>query len=270
MKNFKYIFILILLQIIPAFAQNYINIPDSTLPRTGLVYSLPVYSNIDLHNASSVKIKIYFNYYLIDIKNISGGSNNAFSDANPSFALDVTNPTQAVLEITSSQINPNYSGTLCSINLETLAGPDSIAVFIPFYIEINQLQISEVTFDNGTIRIGDPVYPVLNEGISHIYPNPYSFAENVVFTIEDSTTVDFYIYSTLGQLATRIPGSNILKYKFFDNAGQEIPSTNNYKFSRGIYRLYFESIPWKFSSSAYSIVMVTNKGIFRSNFIHLK
>jgi len=270
MKKTLNIFILILLQIIPAFSQNYINIPDTTLPRTGKIYSLPIYSNLDLTNADNVKIRIHFNYLLIDIKSITGGVVYAFNEQNPTYTIDATTPEQAILEITSNQINQNYSGMLCSINLETLAGSDSIATFSPFYFEINGTEEPDINYQNGIIFIGDPVYPVLHEGISQIYPNPYSYFENVVFTIEDETTVDFYIYSTLGQLATKIPGSTILKYKVFDNTGNEIPNLENYRFPRGIYRLYFESIPWKFSSSAYSIVMVTNKGTFRSNFIHLK
>ncbi len=270
MKKCLNIFILILLQIVPAFSQNYIKIPDTTLPRTGKVYSLPIYSNMNLQNATNVKIKIYFDYNLIDIKNISGGSGFAFNETNPQFSVNTALPDQAILEIVSSQFNANYSGLLCLINLETLVGSDSIAIFSPLEIEIDGIIANDINFENGTILIGDPVFPVLHEGISRIYPNPFNFFENIIFTIEDKTTVNFYIYTTLGQLATKIPGSKNLKYKIFDNAGTEIINIDNYLFPRGIYRLYFESIPWEFSSSAYSIVMVTNKGYFRSNFIHLK
>ncbi len=258
------------MQIFPALSQNYINIPDTTFPRTGKIYSLPIYSDINFQNANKILIKIYFNFRLIDIKYINGGTNYAFGELTPLFKIDATNPDSAILEISSNQINPNYSGMLCSISLETLVGSDSIAVFSPFYIEINDTSMTDLSFGNGTILIGDPVYPVLHEGISQIYPNPYSYFENVIFTIEDSTTVNFYIYSLLGQLVTEIPGSSLLNYQVYDNSGKEIPNITNYKYPRGIYRLYFESIPWKFSSSAYSIVMVSKKGTFRSNFIYLK
>ncbi|HRS01564.1 MAG TPA: hypothetical protein P5545_03360 [Bacteroidota bacterium] len=270
MKRLIYIFIFILLQIFPVFSQNYISIHDSTLPRTGYIYSLPIYSNIDLKNANNVLLKIYFNYNLIDVKNIVGGTNYAFNELNPSFTIDATNPDNAILQISSNQINPNYSGVLCTISLETLVGQDSIAIFSPFYLEINATPINDISFSSGRIFIGDPVYPVLHEGISQIYPNPFSFSENVIFAVEDTTTVNFNIYSILGQLVTEIPGSSMLNYRVYDNTGKEIPDITNYKYPRGIYRLYFESIPWKFSSGAYSIVMVSKKGTFRSNFIYLK
>jgi hypothetical protein len=252
------------------FSQEKIEIKDTVLYRNGSTYTLPVYSNLALDNVKSLKLKIKFNYLLVNITSVSAGEGYGIKETNSFFSINTDNYLESYLEINASDFNTNYSGILCGIKLETLAGPDSIAIMTPIEITINNEINSSISLIPGKIKIGLPVYPIINEGIQSIYPNPSDTHGTIIFSIRDNTKVKFSIYSANGRLIGTIPGETAFKHTFYDKTNKEIPDISNYTFTRGNYKFTFEVIDWKFSSGLYTLLMETNRGVYEAKLLLLK
>lgn len=252
------------------FSQEKIEIRDTILYRNGSTYNLPVYSNISLQNVQNLKLKIKFNHLLVNITSVATGNGYGIKETNSFFSINTENFLESYLEITATDFNSDYSGILCGIQLETLAGPDSIAVISPIEITINGSNNSTISLLQGKIMIGLPVYPIINEGIQEIFPNPFAYKGTVQFSIKDDTYVKFFIYSSNGRLIGSIPGETAFKYDFYDKKNNHIPEIKNYNFTRGYYKFTFEVINWKFSSGLYTLVMETNRGVYESKLLLLK
>lgn len=267
-------YIIYILIFISAFssssAAEFLKFNDTTLIHSGKNYLVPVYSNLNLSGVSNVKILIKFNSLLIDIKAVYGGNNFGFNEASPSYNLNTTNLQESYLEVTGTQFNSVNSGVLFNILLETLAGPDSIAIMSPIQVTVNGEINSNLDLTEGKIKIGIPVYPIINEGISEVFPNPCSSKGTVTFSIRDDTKVKFFVYSSNGRLIGTIPGENAFKYKVLDKTNSEIADVENYNFSRGYYKLVFDVISWKFSSGTYFLVLETSRGTYEAKLLLLK
>lgn len=251
-------------------SQEKIEIKDTVLYRNGSTYILPVYSNISLQSVQNLKLKIKFNHLLVDITGIQAGSEYGIKETNSFFSINTENFIESYLEITASDFNSDYSGILFGIQLETLAGPDSIAIISPIEITINDEINTAISLLQGKIMIGLPVYPIINEGIQEIFPNPFAYKGTVQFSIKDDTYVKFFIYSSNGRLIGSIPGETAFKYDFYDKKNNHIPEIKNYNFTRGYYKFTFEVINWKFSSGLYTLVMETNRGVYEAKLLLLK
>jgi hypothetical protein len=252
------------------FAQKNIGIKDTILYHDGFNSNVPVYSDINLQGAVDLTVKFRINLLLIDVKSISAGVDFGVNETSPSFKIVDTNLTESILEVSASNFNISNNGILFNIVLETLAGPDSVTFIEPFEVKINGVIDNSIILEKGKIVIGIPVYPIINEGIQEVFPNPFSYDGTVQFSIRDNTKIKFTMYSSNGRLVGTIPGESAFKYWFYDKKNVLIPDITNYTFTRGYYKFNFEVIDWKFASGLYSLVLETNRGVYETKLLLLK
>ncbi len=252
------------------FAQSFVEIKDTTLFHNGGTFKIPIYGNFDLANVNDLSITLEFNYQLLYIKGVEGGSQFIINDSNPSYTINSADYAHSTIQISTNRINLTNNGILANLLVEPLAGPDSIAILNPIEIQINGVTQPQIALKEGKINIGLPVYETINEGISQIYPNPFFEEGTISFYIKEPTKVTFKIYSMLGRLVSLIPGNGLVNYIFYDKNGNEITDFTNYTFIRGFYKVKINTIPWMFAAGNYFIVMETKLGTYHSNFIHLK
>lgn len=253
-----------------AYSGTYIEIKDTTLIRNGNTSKVPIYSNVVLNSNNNLSITLQLNSLLVDIKGVEGGPEFGINELNPNYELDKSNLTATKLTIKGSKLNPNYTGKLCNILLETLAGPDSITFITPQELAIQGLVDTNVTMKSGKIYIGIPVYEKITEGISEIFPNPFTDNSTISFIVKEDTKINFKFYSMLGRLVTSIPGETSIDYTFYDKMGNKIDDITDYTFTRGLYKMNFKAVNWLFSAGNYYVVMQTKLGTYHSNFIHIK
>lgn len=272
MKIIKFVYIITILILINSIAhsESFIEIKDTTLLRNGKISKLPVYSNIDLSNINNLIISFELNSLLLDIKGIEGGSDFGINEISPTFEIDNSTFTKTKLTIYGKQLNSNYTGKLCNIILETLAGPDSIANLNPVGLSINGNPDTNINLKPGKIFIGTPLYEKITEGIGEIFPNPFTNDATISFIVKEDTKINFKIYSMSGRLVTSIPGEKAIEYQFYDTSGEKIDDITDHIFTRGLYKMKFNAVDWLFSAGNYYIVMQTKLGTYHSNFIHIK
>jgi hypothetical protein len=112
--------------------------------------------------------------------------------------------------------------------------------------------------------------PIIKEGISKVYPNPFDGFFIVEFGIENPTKLDFGIFSSLGQNVMTVPNPSGLNYTFTNSKGEVIVNPLNYEFAKGHYKLEIKAIPWEFSSGLYFLQLTTKSGFFNTNLLHIK
>ncbi len=267
----KFFFIaLFLLSPIIAFSQEYIKVPDTILVHNGKNYKLPIYANLNLDEVNSITVKFNYSYSLIDIKSVQTSENTIMSGQNPTYNINVVNKDTAEIIISSESINKSGNSVLCYIELETLYGLDSSAFFNPIEIKINNEIKDSVNLIPAQIKVGYALEPIIKEGISKVYPNPFDGYLMVEFGIENPTKLDFGIYSSLGQNVMTLPNQSGLNYTFFDSKGKKIDNPINYEFAKGYYKLEVKAIPWEFSSGLYFLQLTTKSGLFNINLLHIK
>ena len=253
-----------------AFSQEYIKIPDTTLIHNGQNYLLPIYTNINLSDVNDISLKISYSYSLIDIKSVQISENTIMSGQNPNFNISLINKDTSEIIISSESINKSGNSVLCYIELETLYGLDSIAFINPLEVKINGETKENLNFIPAQIQIGYALEPIIKEGISKVYPNPFDSYFLVEFGIETPTKLDFTIFSSLGQNVMTLPNQSGLNYIFFDSKGKKIDNPLNYEFEKGYYKLEVKAIPWEFSSGLYFLQLTTKSGFFNTNLLHIK
>ncbi len=227
------------------FSAGFVSIQDTTLIHSGTNSRIPVYSNVDFSQVNNAKFTFKFNGLLLNIKGVYAAEENGCKEAGSSFTVDLTNLKEATLEVTATQFNPTNNGILFSIELETLAGQDSIAFLTPSEITLNDVIDNSIELKAGRIKIGLPVYLIINEGIQEVYPNPFYFNGTVNFSIRDDSKINFKVYSLNGKLIGSIPGNDGFKSWFYDKSNNLILILQLY-IHRGYYKFIFEIIDWKF------------------------
>jgi len=263
-------FVLITLYSFNLFSQEFIKVPDTTMVHDGSKYLLPIYTNLDLSTANSLEISFEFDYTLINITSVLTKQNNLIKEPRPNYIVTNKNYKQGFLTITSSQFNSIYDNVLCYIELEPLFGLDSIAFFNPTSVKIDGVENSNINKISGKIYVGFALEPIIKEGISKVFPNPFDNEFIVDFGIEMPTELTFTIYSSLGKIVYNFPNKTEDSYQFFDSKGNLITQPYKKEFPKGYYKLKVVSLPWQFASGLYFLQMRTKSGIYNTNLLHLK
>lgn len=269
-SKIKIIIFIIFSSVVKLFSQEYIQVPDTTLLHNGSTYKLPIYANMQLNSANNLEIEFEFDYTLLNITSIVTEPNNIINEPKPNYSITNENFQKGLLKITSNQLNQNNNKILCYIELETLFGLDSIAYFKPLAIKINGEENTSIQKRNGKINVGFALEPIIKEGISKVFPNPFDNEFIVDFAIETPTEISFTIFSSLGRIVYTFPNKTDDSYQFFDNKGNLIPQPYKMKFPKGYYKLKVKSLPWQFASGLYFLQMETHTGIYNTNLLHLK
>jgi len=250
-------------------SQSSVIVPDGDAPR-GFVSNILVQGTIP-GPVAEITIKFRYNALLLDIKKITGGPDFAFTDGEINFDNNMTILDSAILTISGLNVQPVENGTICVVELEGLAGPDSIAIFEPVEMLINGEEPGNIDYLSGILTIGDPVFQRFPENLGSNYPNPFNFNTKFPFSINKKTKVKFYIYSLDGNLVQEIPHpSPIIEYYFFDSNGKPMKDALSNGFERGKYEIELIPVNWKVAKGIYFMIMETSKKVYHRTFIFMR
>lgn len=272
----KYLKLLLLLLVtllstsVFSISASILQIKDTTVER-GRVYSIPVYGSIPDSSAKEIKIEFVFNAMVIDVKQVIG-ANHYGLPLDLAYNIDINNLIQSKITITSSSFKKNYSGIICELEIEGLAGLDTLCNIEPVSMLFDDVSPVGIDLIKGTIKVNSvPVEPKYHEGISQNYPNPYSYLTTFPFSIDQETGVNFKMYSLNGKrLNEESDLDDIFQMVVYDENGKSVEKPDSYRFTRGSYKIVLIPYSWKLSSGAYFLIMKTDNGVYRMNFIYIK
>ena len=254
-----------------SFAQSLVSVPDTIIPR-GQIYSIPITGIIEQSNVNSIRIKFQYNARVIDIKSASGADYYIMKCQTPNLSNpNFSNIDTATIDISCDSLSSIKNGVICIIDVEGLAGSDSLTMLTPIAIYENGILNSTATLKGGTIKVpGAPVYQRYPEGLGQNYPNPFSGYTFFPISIEKATKVEFKIFAN--------DGGEVFSDDFNYESLQlyKVTNTGNVKINRfedvlekGSYSLTF--IPDAgLASGSYFLVMLTDNGIYNKRFLYLK
>jgi hypothetical protein len=254
-------------------SQINIELPD-TIIRRGYPnkIQIPVYGSINKIPLNKIKILFAYKSSVIFLSQALGNDSLAMKSPLPEVNFDITKIDSTLIEVSDTNVQPINNGIICFLDLEGLAGSDSISYIAVKSIEINYSKETNFTTKPAIIKVtGAPVFEILPEKIGLISPNPFSAITELNFFIKGKTRVRFFIYSSDGSLMQ--DSWNItdkVKLSYFLSNGTEIEVDENYKFSPGGYKIIIEPLNWKMAAGLYYIIMQTENGLYYNNFIYWK
>lgn len=279
-KNQKKLLYSMILLIIVSFNALYsaeqISLDDYTTQR-GITIKIPIYGVIENPSATSLRIVFSYTYELFEIKTVIAGSDYIMKTQLPTLKkYKDLNDGLYKFEIQCNDIDINSSSKLCEIEVEILVDSISSGDIIAKQLFINNNLIDEAQLDYSRINISEPiVIKGFSDGLAQNYPNPFSDGTIFLFTLENSSKVDFNIYSASGikvlsssdyvkSQADKLPIFAI--YNIHDNGYKESKELNQV-LEKGYYQMNFNPSPWALASGTYMMEMKTSKGTYYKKFI---
>jgi hypothetical protein len=254
-----------------SFAQSYVSVPDTVIPR-GEIYNIPVSGIFNQSDITSLKITFQFNARVIDVKSATGADSYIMKCSTPWLSeLTFSGSDTAYVDISCDSVSSITNGIICSIDVEGLAGPDSITTLVPIKVFINGIQVELPTFKAGQLRVpGSTVYQQYPEGLGQNYPNPFSGYTFFPISIENATKIDFKIFTNYGQeVFTDLDNSESLMLFKETGSGFEKINIKDDVLEKGNYRLTF--IPEaELASGSYFMVMQSDNGVYNKRFLYIK
>ncbi len=270
-RIFSVAFLFLLLLFNEALSQVIVRIPDTTIPR-GSIYKIPVIGTIPGSSLNNLTLQLVFNANVIDIKSASGAGNYAMKCPVPKVdSINFDNLNSAVITISCNDVQPVNNDTICTIDVEGLAGPDSLSLIKPIKVIIDGTAIDAATLVQGTIKVpGEPVYQEFPEGIGQNYPNPFESTTTFPMSINNLTKVNFLIYAVNGASVyeVTVPGDWLTLEKVTKNGNIVIDRFDSV-LERGSYLLHLTPGP-EMASGVYFLLMLTDNGKYSKGFLYLK
>ncbi len=265
------LFLFFLLIPFVTLAKPVLNLNDTIVNR-GIISQIPIYGSFTETNTSNLEIVLEFDAILLDIKSVTGGDDFVMKCSEPELEINMDNVSQSSVTISCDNIQQIDNGIFCIINVEGLAGPDSITQIKPIKITVNGQDIVDTELRTGQITIpGTPVFQTYPENIGNNYPNPFFEETRFPISIHEPTNVKFYIYTNDGRfILSNEKQNDMLILSFYKNK-TEIPISNlNDKLERGFYILKLSPDNMRFASGEYYLIMVTKLGVYYKNFMYFK
>jgi hypothetical protein len=242
-----------------------------TIVERGKVYKIQVYGTIPASLADNIKIEIIFDAMVIDIKQAIGNNNYCLpSDLNYNF--DLTDLKKSKIIITSTSFKNDYTGIICELAVEGLAGIDTICNIEPVSMLFDNDSIPGFNFIKGIIKVNSvPVEPKYIESLGQNYPNPYFDNTTFPFTIDKETSVNFKLYSLNGRrLNEKSDLGDVFQITVYDENEKTVDKPDTYRFIRGSYKIKLTPYNSELSAGVYFLIMKTEYGVYRMNFIYIK
>jgi hypothetical protein len=268
MKNsfFKFIIFIIVFASSKILSQE-VSITDTSVQR-GLIHRIPI-NLVSEQNYSSIRLRIDYNAYLIDIKSLKGGSDFIAVNESPFFEKNQEDLENSFIIVKPLEIDPSNS-VLCEIEFEALAGPDSVAFFIPTVLILDENE-TNANFESGRISIGAPVFPTERNTISEAYPNPANWQVKFDIIITEETNLKLDIYEMGGRKIYEYPGEMDPQFVLIEKeTGAPVNIDENGQINEGNYTLQINFINWKWSTKIYFVVADIGGKKFRRKFLILK
>jgi hypothetical protein len=268
--NFIIFILIIIFGKINSFSETTISILDTSIPR-GAIYKIPIYVTTDITDLSNLKVKLSFNAYVIDIKSAQGGDSLIMKCPTADTLHDYLYLDSAIITISCSNNQTINNGILCSLQIEGLAGPDSLSKLKIEKLYINDVEPSNVIYSSGVVKVTEPiVIPHIPEGMGINYPNPCSSEIKFQFSIDVPTKVNFSLYSDDGRQMASYDFSKSFKLFFKQQTGTVEITDLNSTLQQGNYELEFRFNNYNFASGVYYLRMKTDKNIYSSGFVIIK
>lgn len=250
------------------FADAELRINDTTLAK-GVEHRIDLIGTIPEVNGQ-LAIKIKYNALLLDIKEVEGSIDHAIKEDNPEFINNMSELENSVLIVNSNNYTNVNNSKICTIVLEALAGPDSLAVMEPLELTINDKEPEGTIYISGTFFIGSPIFEKYKESMSYVRPNPFNSSTVIPFTLSKESNVEFRIFTMGGRLVDKLPGSTLSKYMLIDESKKEINLKIEERLPKGSYSLSYTPDRWELSQGVYYIVMKGSQGTYLRTMMYIR
>lgn len=247
-----------------------VSIRDTTIDR-GIQSSICTwFKPYGSYKGNKIYLEYTFNANVLNIDTLNFKDINPFVDS-VRVDIDLSDLNNAVLKISFDEKGNFGLAGLCIV-VEGLAGADTVTMLTPTKIIIDDIEVRDVTFVPGTITVRSPsVVPGITEGLSQNRPNPFSDWTTFQFGLNKDSEISFAIYGYGGRkLFDDDTVDKIFKFKIHSESGDLISEYKGISFKRGNYSLSLQPASWELSSGPYFIVMKTESGVYKTNFMYIK
>lgn len=271
----KYLFLLFLfINIQTSLSQVNVTVKDTTIP-LGEIYTIPILISIPqgtYMDIESVSLKFTYNAYVINIQNVSGAESYLMNCEAPSFSNDYDDLEETMLSISCNICSLIEDDTLCTIDIQGLAGKDSVTSFSPVEISINGSIVEDAEKISGEIVVPGPnIIQQYPEGLGQNFPNPAHQRTVFPFNINKTSKAEFEIYNSDGKhILSSKTDKNIFSMFYESKDGVVFIDDLNTELSQGSYFLNLHFTEFEISSGLYYLVMKTKNGRYNRSFLLIR
>lgn len=253
---------------IPVYSQD-IFFSDTSGTR-GDVISLPLLIQ-DLSPDNSLELTFDINALMLNPIGLSFNENSLAADnsSNLDFIYNSDLPRESVISVDIFDFEDRTSDTLCFLDIEILAGPDTLAT-----IELDSAIIDSESIDINSsiteIRIIEPVELIPDNIVGDVYPNPTTGEARANLYLNVPTTVTVSIYN--------ISGKKVLKAICGDCEGElitiydseQMPVDKERILEPGEYSIKLVDQSNFMSAGAYVLIVSTDNQVLNKKFMIIK
>jgi hypothetical protein len=268
-------FLLIFVSILVGFGNLHsqsieISVQDTVIDRGG-TNVIPIHFVPQTTIMGEFYTEFIFNANVIDIKELNAIElDNEFITL-LKYEIDLSDLNNAKLKISTKILQETVRG-ICYIKIEGLAGADTVTMLTPVKAMIDGVEIPETNFKAGKITVrSSAVIPGITEGLGQNRPNPFSAWTTFPFGINKDSDISFAVYGMGGRKILDDDNiTEIFNIQILNESGEFF---NDYKgkiLKRGNYTISLSPNSWDLSSGTYFIVMKTESGVYKTNFMYVK
>ena len=273
--KFIQIFLLIFVSILVGFGNLHsqsieISVRDTVINRGG-TNVIPIHFVPQNPIIGELNTEFIFNANVIDIKEIVAIVPDNGSVVINNYKFDLVDLNNAKLIITA-HILQEVELVSYYIRIEGLAGADTVTMLTPVKATIDGVNITETNFKAGKITVrSSAVIPGITEGLGQNRPNPFSAWTTFPFGLNKDSDLSFAVYGMGGRKILDDDNFNeIFNVQIINEQGEVFDDYKGKILKRGNYRLSLHPNSWDLSSGTYFIVMKTESGVYKTNFMYVK
>lgn len=227
--------------------------PSETILRYGQTTRIVVSGALDAGTSGTVRLSFAYPPTVIRIRQVVGDASYALKCPNVRIVSNtVTDRTTATLVVECDNVAEASTGLLCAIDVEGLAGPDTIGTLNPLELVVNGQVQGDAALTSGTVRVqggpGGGTVPLV-EGILGNYPNPF----------RDMTRIEY-----------AMEGPGLAHFTVRDMSGRMFVKLDPIQSDAGLQSFELRPEAWELSSGAYLLQMTTDRGTYFHSFMIMK
>lgn len=227
--------------------------------------SVTIRAEIDFKNVlpagtSSIQLRLSYMTNRLNFERVTGGTavGGCVSPTVTQDTIDETSGNYGFITISCNDIQQSDDNATFFLQFRVLGGQEDSALIEPRSLVLNNDSLEQLDRSEGVITFDQsepPVFPTYPEDLGEIAPNPFNVEAKVFYSIQESTNV---------------------RFKIFDLLGKEVLDDNIGVRGRGVYSYTIsplESKPWinyERSSELYTLIMVTDNGVYQKTLLYLK
>jgi hypothetical protein len=272
----KYLILLILLfGFSEIYSQITVSVSDTTIPR-GEIYDIPINITIpenEFEEINDFSIEITYDARVINIQNVTGGTEYLMQCPLPIFINDYEDQKNAILSISCDDCIVVENSRLCIISIQGLVAPDSLSSFVVTGVNINGESIDDLQNTPATIKVpGTPFFQQYPEGLGLNFPNPCHYTTVFPFNINKTSRVEFEMFNASGRklLSSTDKDMKIFTMYYISKNGVVFITDFNSELDQGSYFLRMDIPEYEISSGLYYMKMKTKSGEYNTNFLILR